>query len=62
MTEKINVARLIFIGKTLLGYTEREVWHMTLRKLSLLYAEYRSSHGQVQQEPTLDDIFPEGGF
>jgi hypothetical protein len=29
----------------LLGYSEKEVWHMTLRKLILLYEEYKKEHG-----------------
>jgi ribosomal protein L19E len=28
------------MGKTLLGYTEKEVWRMTYRKLINLYKEY----------------------
>ena len=58
MTEKLNVARCIFIGKTLLGYSEREVWHMTVRKLILLYDEYKKEHGQYQKESTIDDVIP----
>jgi len=42
----------------LLGYPEREVWHMTLRKLIILYAEYQEEHGQYQAPLTLDDVIP----
>jgi hypothetical protein len=45
------------VGKTLLGYPEREVWHMTLRKLCLLYVEYQKEHGEYRPPATLDDIF-----
>jgi len=48
----------LFIGKTLLGYSEREVWSMTLRKLLLLYEEYKKEHGQYQEPLTLDDVIP----
>jgi len=48
----------LFIGKTLLGYSEREVWHMTLRKLMLLYTEYQKEHGAYQKPATLDDVIP----
>ena len=52
------VARSIFIGKTLLGYTEREVWNMTLRKLFLMYDEYKKEHGIVAKEETIEDLVP----
>jgi len=58
VTEKFNVARCLFIGKTLLGYSEREVWRMTLRKLVLLYTEYQKEHGQYEEPKTIDDIIP----
>jgi len=48
----------LFIGKTLLGYTEKEVWHMTLRKLMLLYQEYQKEHGTYQAPVSIDDIIP----
>lgn len=56
MTEKFPVARCLFIGKTLLGYTEKEVWRMTLRKLMLLYTEYQKEHGTYKEPETLDSI------
>lgn len=58
MTEKFPVARCLFIGKTLLGYTEKEVWHMTLRKLMLLYIEYQKEKGTYQEPQTIDDVIP----
>ena len=58
LTDKVNVARLLFIGKTLLGYSESEAWSMTPRKLILLYQEYQKEHGQYEKPETLDDIIP----
>jgi hypothetical protein len=49
---------LLFIGKTLLGYTEKEVWKMTLRKLLLLYTEYQKENGQYQEPKDIDDVIP----
>jgi hypothetical protein len=51
------LTRCIYIGKTVLGYTEKEVWRMTLRKLLLLYTEHQKYTGSYK-EVTLDDIIP----
>jgi len=48
----------LFIGKTLLGYPEKEVWHMTLRKLMLLYTEYQKHNGTYKEPQTIDDVIP----
>ena len=58
MTEKFPVARCLFIGKTLLGYTEKEVWRMTLRKLMLLYTEYQKEKGTFKDPETIDSVIP----
>ena len=58
LTDKVNVARLLFIGKTLLGYSESEAWRMTPRKLILLYQEYQKEHGQYEAPQTIDSIIP----
>lgn len=58
MTEKFPVARCLYIGKTLLGYSEREVWHMTLRKLMLLYTEHQKETGTYKKPVTIDDVIP----
>lgn len=58
MTEKFPVARCIYIGKTVLGYTEKEVWHMTLRKLMLLFAEHQDYKGTYKEPETLDSVIP----
>ena len=56
--EKFPVARCIYIGKTVLGYTEKEVWHMTLRKLMLLFAEHQKYSGTYKAPETLDSVIP----
>ena len=58
MSGAFPLARCLFIGKTLLGYPEREVWHMTLRKLLLLHTEYLKENGRWKPAPTLDDVIP----
>ncbi len=55
----MNIARLLFIGVTLLGYPERDVLHaFTLRKLMLLYTEYQKYHGEWKPPVTIDDVIP----
>jgi len=49
---------LLFVGKTLLGYSEKEVWQMTIRKLMLLYTEYQKEKGEYQAPVTIDDVIP----
>jgi hypothetical protein len=58
VTDKFPVARCIYIGKTVLGYTEKEVWRMTLRKLVLLYAEHQKHNGTYKEPETLDSVMP----
>jgi hypothetical protein len=48
----------LYIGTTVLGYPEREVWHMTLRKLSLLHTEHLKETGRYRPPATLDDVIP----
>lgn len=38
--EQLNIARMIYIGTTKLGYSEAEVFEMTPRKFQLIYQEY----------------------
>lgn len=54
----MNFAQLIFIGKTLLGYSEKEVWYMTLRKLMQLFKEYKIFNGIEKRYETPEDIIP----
>ena len=42
---KLNIARLLHIGTTKLGYTEAEVFAMTPRKFFALYNEYLEING-----------------
>jgi len=55
--EQFPIARWLYIGK-MLGYFEREVWHMTIRKLDLLYTEHLKSTGQYKKPETTDDLMP----
>ena len=57
MTEKFPVARYLYIGKQILGYTEKEVWRMTFRKLELLYVEHLKANGLYKEAQSIDDIF-----
>lgn len=54
-----------------LGFTERQVGHMTFRKWSKLYEAYKSeydkelvmntrgiTYAQLEYEPTIDDVIP----
>jgi len=34
---------LIFIAKTLLGYSEEEAWEMTMTKIITLYKQYKDN-------------------
>lgn len=49
---------LLFVGTKMLGFTEREVGHMTLKKWSFLYKHFRNYHNfctnqQIfKEEPT----------
>lgn len=42
----------------MLGYSEAEVWEMTLGKLSAMYHEYRVEHGLIEKKATIDDAIP----
>lgn len=49
---KVDIARLLYIGKVLFNYSEKEVWRMTLGKLAILYREWkkdRSSDEDVER-------------
>jgi len=48
----------LYIGKVLLGYPEKEVWHMTLRKIALLHIEHQKENGTYEQPQTLDEAIP----
>ena len=42
-----------------MGFTEKEIWRMTFRKLDSLFDEYCIFYG-INQGKTLDDVIPEG--
>jgi hypothetical protein len=49
---------LLYIGKVLLNYSEKEVWKMTLGKLLAIWKEYKKDHGIADKKLTIDDIIP----
>lgn len=53
----MNIARLIYIGQTKLGYTEEELFRMTPRKFFRIYNEFLELNGLKEKEVTIDQIF-----
>ena len=49
--EQLNIARMIYIGTSKLGYTEAEILDMTPRKFHKIYDEYLEMNG-VKTENT----------
>ena len=43
--EQLNIARMIYIGTSKLGYTEAEILDMTPRKFHKIYDEYLEMNG-----------------
>lgn len=43
-TSRCDFSWILFVGTKMLGFTEREVGHMTLKKWSLLYKHFRAYH------------------
>ena len=43
------VARLFNIGK-LFGYTDKEIWHSTPKKLQILFDDYLEFNGRKSKE------------
>lgn len=43
--EQLNIARMIYIGTTKLGYSEAEVFQMTPKKFHMIYDEYLEMNG-----------------
>ena len=56
--EQLNIARMIYIGTTKLGYTEAEVMDMTPRKFHLIYDEYLEMNGGKKNDTGggIDDL------
>ena len=58
-TSRCDFSWLLFVGTKMLGFTEREVGHFTLKKWSLLYKNFRSYHnfcikqGLFKEETTI---------
>lgn len=46
----VNIARLLYIGCGILGYTEKEIFNMTLRKFYLIYDQYLYAKGIKKRE------------
>ncbi len=58
MTEKFPVARCLYVGVTLLGFTEPQVWRMTPKKLYLLYIEHLKENGTYKEPTTAESFLP----
>ena len=56
--EKIDVARLFYIAKINLQYTEKEIWRLTIAKLLVLYRQWKKANGFEEKKATIDDIIP----
>lgn len=67
----IDFAWILFIGVKKLGFTEREVGHMTLKKWHSLYKAYKKNfdlelsmrlkgvkYSDLEREITIDDVIP----
>lgn len=54
--EQLNIARLLYIGTTKLGYSESEIFDMTPRKFFRIFDEYKIMNGMVKKEQTIDDL------
>ena len=52
--KSINVANIVYIGCAVLGYREREVFEMTLRKFYLLYDQHLIAKG-LKKEENIDE-------
>lgn len=49
----------IYRGKSILGYTEPEVWRMTLKKLAILFDKHMEWEGgklPEQNQPSIDKL------
>lgn len=54
--EKLNIARLLYIGSKKLGYSEQEVFSMTPKKFFKLFDEYIDSTGAKRPESSIDAL------
>ena len=51
----VEFSWLLFVGTKMLGFTEKEVGHMTLKKWSLLYKHFRAYHNFCTQQQLFKD-------
>ena len=56
-SDKLNIARLLYIGAMKMGYTEKEILAMTPRKFFLIYDQFLEINGLKEKEVTVADIF-----
>lgn len=41
-----------------MGYAERDIWRMTLRKLIVLWEDHQRFNGTYKEAETMDDVIP----
>lgn len=56
--EQLNIARMIYIGTSKLGYTEAEILDMTPRKFHKIYDEYLEMNGAKTENTGGIDSLP----
>lgn len=67
----MDFAWLLFIGINKLGFSEKQVGHMTMKKWKLLYKAYQlnfdnelymkftgRTYASLEKEPDIDDVIP----
>jgi len=54
-TSRCEFSWILFVGTKMLGFTEKEVGHMTLKKWSLLYKHFREYHNFCVQQQLFKD-------
>ena len=57
-SEQLNIARMIYIGTSKLGYTEAEILDMTPRKFHKIYDEYLEMNGAKTENTGGIDSLP----
>lgn len=50
----INIAQILYIGCAVLGFSEKEVFHMTLRKFYMLYDQHLIMKG-IKKDENIDE-------
>ncbi len=54
-TSHCEFSWILFVGTKMLGFTEKEVGHMTLKKWNLLYKHFRAYHNFCVQQQLFKD-------